>query len=166
MTTYEALRQQYRPAKVEVLLIGESPPDPAAGAQRFFFAPELKVYNLFRAVVQARYGDAVDIADKPSVLRRLKDDGYWLIDATEKPITKKQRAERKAALIAAVPDLIARCRETAPRRGVVICHGGVYKLVADKLRDAGIRVLHDEPIPFPLGNWRRQFVEGFRRAVG
>jgi hypothetical protein len=30
-TWYEQLRGQYRPARLEVLLIGESPPDPGAG---------------------------------------------------------------------------------------------------------------------------------------
>ena len=27
------------------------------------------------------------------------------------------------------------------------------------------RVLHEEPIPFPLGNWRADFVRRFRRAI-
>jgi hypothetical protein len=33
------------------------------------------------------------------------------------------------------------------------------------LRDAGVRVLHDQPLPFPLGNWRAEFVAGLRQAL-
>jgi hypothetical protein len=35
---YEQLRQQYRPDRLEVLLVGESPPDPGTGPRRFFYA--------------------------------------------------------------------------------------------------------------------------------
>jgi hypothetical protein len=41
----------------------------------------------------------------------------------------------------------------------------VYQLASSSLRDAGVTVLHDQPLPFPLGNWRAQFVAGFRRAL-
>jgi hypothetical protein len=27
------------------------------------------------------------------------------------------------------------------------------------------RVLHDRPLPFSLGNWRADFIDGFRAAV-
>jgi hypothetical protein len=33
------------------------------------------------------------------------------------------------------------------------------------LRDAEVRVLHDQPLPFPLGNWRAEFVAGLRQAL-
>jgi hypothetical protein len=65
-----------------------------------------------------------------------------------------------------VPQLVGRCGELAPRRGVVICHRVVYQLAAPSLRDAGVRVLHDQPLPFPLGNWRAEFVAGTRKALG
>ncbi len=41
----ERLRAAYRPKRVEVLLIGESPPDPSDGELRFFYAPGLRVDN-------------------------------------------------------------------------------------------------------------------------
>jgi hypothetical protein len=42
----------------------------------------------------------------------------------------------------------------------------VYQLAAPSLRDAGVRVLHDQPLPFPLSNWRAEFVAGTRKALG
>jgi hypothetical protein len=164
---YEQLREQYRPDQLEVLLIGESPPDPGAAGRRFFYAPTLQIDNLYRGVAQAIYGDhqGIDLTDKPAVLRRLQADGFWLIDATDQPVNHLPPGPRRAAITAAVPQLVARCRDLAPRRGVIICHRVVYQLTTPSLRAAGMPVLHDQPLPFPLGNWRADFVAGLRRAL-
>jgi hypothetical protein len=61
--------------------------------------------------------------------------------------------------------LVTRCRELAPRRRIVICHRVVYQLAAPSLHDAGVRVLHDQPLPFPLENWRADFIAGLRQAL-
>jgi hypothetical protein len=164
---YEQAREQYLPDRLEVLLIGESPPDPGAGELRFFYAPTLRIDNLYRGVAQALYGDhpEVDVADKLAVLRRLQADGFWLIDAVDRPINHLPPGPRRAAITAAVPQLVLRCRALAPRRGVIICHRVVFQLASSSLRDGGVTVLHDRPLPFPLGNWRAEFVAGFRRAL-
>jgi hypothetical protein len=107
----------------------------------------------------------VSITDKVAVLDRLREDGFWLIDAVEQPINKTSSTARRTAIAAGVPRLVALCRELRPARGVVICHGKVYEAAAPALRDAGITLLHDEALPFPLGNWRAQFVAGMRRAL-
>lgn len=161
---YEELREQYRPETIEILLVGESPPDPGAGDKRFFYAPTLTRYdNLYRGVAGALYGP--DIKNKPLVLKQLKQDGFWLIDALETPVNRHTRASRRAQIREAAPRLAQRCKELAPGRGVIICHGLVFELCAATLRDSGVRVLHDEPLQFPLGNWRTQFVERFQAAL-
>jgi hypothetical protein len=81
---YEVLRERYRPARLKVLLIAESPPDPGVGERRFFYAPTLSYDNLYRGVAQAVYGRAW-VSEKVKVLERLRDDGFWLIDAVEHP---------------------------------------------------------------------------------
>jgi hypothetical protein len=48
---------------------------------------------------------------------------------------------------------------------VIICHRMVYQLAALSLRDVGVRVLQDQPLPFPLGNWRGDVVAGLRKAL-
>jgi hypothetical protein len=166
-TWYEGLREKHRPRKLEVLLVGESPPDPGRGERRFFYAPTLSYDNLYRGVATAVYGHepSFDLRDKPAVLERLKSDGFWLIDAVGHPINKSSSAERRAAIRASVPRLAARCVELSPHRGVVVCHGLVYELAAPSLREAGVRVLHDRPLPFPLGHLRGRFVAGIRSAL-
>ncbi len=164
---YGELRERYRPQRLRILLIGESPPDPGDSERRFFYSPRLTYDNLYRGVAQAVYGnrDDVDIRDKPRVLELLRDDGFWLIDAADDPINKATPSRRSESIRSAVPGLVARCRTLAPELGVIICHGAVYDLTATPLRVGGVRVLHEDALPFPLGNWRAQFVAGFRAAL-
>jgi hypothetical protein len=164
---YEELRERYRPERLRYLLIAESPPDPGEGERRFFYSPTLMIDNLYRGVAEAVYGERedIDLRDKLAVLERLQEDGFWLIDAVEYPVNKLGRSDRSRAIEEGVPKLVARCIELGPECGVIICHGKVYAAVAQPLRDAGVAVLHDRVLPFPLGNWRARFVDGFRKAL-
>ena len=164
----EKLRNSYRPDRVEVLLVGESPPDSDGGEVRFFYSPVLSRYdNLYRGVAQAVYGTdpSFQLHDKASTLKRLQADGYCLIDATETPINRSSSSVRRKALRAAVPSLVERCLAADPRRGVIVCHSMVFEITAPALKSAGLNLLHDAPLPFPLGNRRAHFIEGFRAAL-
>jgi hypothetical protein len=60
---------------------------------------------------------------------------------------------------------LAQAVRTAQATGVIVCHGPTFTdLVAAGARDA-LRLLHDEPIPFPLGNWRAEFATRVRDAL-
>lgn len=162
---YEDLREKHRPQIVKILLIGESPPDPKKRGRRFFYSPELTYDNLFRGVAQAVYGEDVDVSKKASILRRFQKDVFWLIDACARPVNSKKNSDRNSEIRKSVPDLIKRCRDIAPTHGIIVCHGRVYRIAGSSLRQEGIKVLHRTPIPFPLGNCRRQFIEKFREAI-
>lgn len=82
---YAELREQYRPQHIQLLLTGESAPDPGAAKPRFFYAPVLTASdNLFRGVVLALYDHCFHRgsagSSKVPWLDRLKDDGIFLID--------------------------------------------------------------------------------------
>lgn len=164
---YEDLRERYRPDVLRLLLVGESPPDPGKGYRRFFYAPTLIYDNLYRGVAAALYGHepSVDPSAKSAVLDRLREDGVWLIDAVEEPIDKQSTPVRRREISAAAARLVERVQGLDPTVGVVICHGMVFREVMPAMRRAGIRLLHERPIPFPLGNWRAQFVSEFRDAL-
>jgi hypothetical protein len=161
------LRELHRPEQLRLLLVGESPPDPRSGARRFFYAPALGPDNLYRGVAMALYGEEAgfDAKRKLSYLGRMRTDGVWLIDAVEDPVNALSASQRRRAIRSAVPGLIERCLELAPSVGVMICHTVVYDAVASPLREAGVRVLHDRALPFPLGNTRAAFVGGARSAL-
>lgn len=165
---YAQLRERWRPPCVRVLLIGESAPDPAADNRRFFYAPTLdRRDNLFRGVVAAFYGPIPPGSTgqpKDPWLQCLKRDGVFLIDLVPHPIDKLPPATRRSAR----RERAAECAsETATLRpeGVIVCHGPTFQVLAPELRAAGAPLLHDEPIPFPLGNHRARFVSMVRQAL-
>jgi hypothetical protein len=160
---YTTLREHYRPERVRLLLIGESAPDPGAGERRFFYAPALGPDNLFRGVVHALYDERP--TTKQPWLDRLRADGVFLIDLVPFPVNKLKTSEKRQAHRSHVPQAVEAARSLAPA-GIVICHGPTFRALAQPLRDAGLPLLHDDPIPFPLGNWRERFVADFRAAVG
>ena len=164
---YDELRDRYRPEQVKLLLVAESPPDPRSRERRFFYSPSLKYDNLYRAVAIVLYGDedGFDLRAKPEYLGRMRDDGVWLIDAVDTPVNGLPRVERLRKVKEAAPQLAARCQKLDPSVGVLVCHSVVYRAVAETLRSNQVRLLHDRPLPFPLGNTRRQFVDGARGAL-
>ena len=164
---YEELRNRYRPEVTRLLLIGESPPDPRSAERRFFYSPKLGYDNLYRGVVEALYGneEGFDVRDKVGNLGRLRADGVWLVDAVAEPVNAMSTGARRLAIRSAVPGLVERCMVAAPTVGVLVCHSVVYAEISDPLRQAGVTILHDEPLPVPLGNMRRRFVSGAREAL-
>jgi hypothetical protein len=165
--SYDDLRARHRPERVRLLLVGESAPDPGAAELRFFYAPVLhKADNLFRGVVQALFdaspGRAGDL--KAPWHARLTAKGIYLIDLVPFPVNKLSGRERSQARRAHVDDCVAEARAVEPR-GIVVCHKPTFKVLSEPMRAAGLPLLHQEGIPFPLGNQRAAFVAGFRAAL-
>ena len=166
---YANLREQYRPKAVRLLLIGESAPDPRADEPRFFYAPTLTGSdNLFRGVVLALYGHSFPRGSagtsKVPWLERLRSDGGFLIDLVPFPVNGLKRGERAQARRDHVASAVATARELHPE-GVIVCHDPSYRVLAKPLSDAGLSLLHDKPIPFPLGNKRAEFAVAVRLAL-
>ena len=171
MAQYDYLtrRKRYLPtAGVKVLFVGESAPDPHANQIRFFYHPVLRsADNLFRGIMLALYGaDKQGLASTPKTewLERFQNDGYYLEDLCSLPVNHLPAAQRSRARRAAVPDLISRIEALSPR-GIIVCHDGTYKDIANHLRANNLPVLHGESIPFPLDNFRARFVDAVLAAL-
>lgn len=165
---YAQLRAGYKPDEVRLLLVGESAPASEGLNRRFFYSSPLTQHdNLFRGVVEALYyekpGSAGD--SKERWLRRLQTDGVFLIDLVPFPVNKLASGARSRALREAVPDCILRVGELRPE-GVLVCHGPTFSALRGGLLQSAAPLLHDVPIPFPLGNHRVRFCELVREAIG
>jgi hypothetical protein len=117
--------------------------------------------------MEALYGAVCsDIARrKKRWLERFQADGFWLLDLADRPSNKLSGLQRKLLLRHAAQPAIARIAAAVPSIGVIVCHNPTYTaLEAAGARDGAI-LLHDEPIPFPLGKWRGAFVERVRAAL-
>jgi hypothetical protein len=163
---YARLRAQWRPDPVRVLLVAESVPDPGASDRRFFYAPTLtRSDNLFRGVVLAFYGCSPGTAGDPKEpwLRRLRDDGVYLVDLVPYPVNSLGSSARRRAHRENTGALVETALALDPG-GIIVCHRPTYRAVSGPLRRAGLRLLHDQPIPFPTGNWRERFALDVRAA--
>lgn len=167
LTWYAKLREAHRPERIRVLLVGESAPDPGVSERRFFYAPMLTgADNLFRGVVQAFYGRAPGTAGDPKTpwLDKLKADGVFLIDLVPFPVNALSSRDRAKARREHVASCVEQARELDPV-GVIVCHGPSFKVLNGPMRAAGLQLLHEQPIPFPLGNWRARFADEVSAAL-
>lgn len=168
LDSYEELRDRYRPERTELLLIGESAPDSSADERRFFYAETLAAQdNLFRGVIEACYGHRFPKGSagvsKTEWLTRLRRDGTLLIDVAPFPVNKLGKGERVAAVRAHAPAAVQTAMELEPHK-IAVCHTKTFWILAPLLRDRGLPLAHDEPIPFPWGNWRADFVAKLREV--
>lgn len=165
---YARLREQWKPDRVRLLLVGESAPDPGSAERRFFYSDELdRRDNLFRGVVHALYDVKVrkkTDRSKKSFLTRLQADGVYLVDLVPYPVDKLGTKERRAARQSSVAALVAEAQKLAPD-GIIVCHTPTFLVARTPLCDAGLNLLHSEPLPFPLGNTRARFIAGARAAL-
>lgn len=164
---YAVLRDAHRPTRVRLLLVGESAPDPGATERRFFYGPILdRRDNLFRGVVEAMFGATPGRAGdaKAPWLARLKAEGVYLIDLVPFPIDKLPPRARARARHEHAAACVDQAGALSPG-GIIVCHAATCDVLAKPMRAAGLPLLHEEPIPFPLGNHRAAFVAKVRAAL-
>ncbi len=162
------MRLQFKPkGKIRAVFLGESPPE-SRGEIRFFYGQNLSSHdNLFRGLMLALYNaDKFDLdrTAKAEWLQRFRDDGFYLEDLCEEPVNGLPERERSNKRRIAVAKAVTRLQRLKPE-GIVICHAKVFGDAYEQLRLAGLPVLHDRAIPFPLGNWRADFVAAVRKAL-
>jgi hypothetical protein len=60
--------------------------------------------------------------------------------------------------------LVDEIKKIAPKQIVLIKATG-HKALFQKLRDAGLPVVNDKPLPFPAAHWQNDFQNEFRSLV-
>lgn len=176
MSSYDTIRQQYRPDHIKILLIAESPP-PAAEVQssRQFYRSEQirKGDRLFTNTIRALYPETIDVsepaleADKESWLRRFQADGFYMIEALETSqrhaVTKSQR---QARIRESLPRLIERVQELADKdTGIILIKSNVFEVAAEPLQAAGFTVLNKELVDYPGQYNQRDYREKLAALV-
>lgn len=148
---YEQLRQQYRPQeRIRLLLVGES--RPARGS--FFY---LANSNLYRATLEAWQAAFGPMPEGESLLRRLQSEGVWLYDLAPAPVNRLRGRPRRGAVTARSGDLAALLAAESPD-AIVVVKRSLAAVVRDAMSVAHLPAEQLHVLPFPLYQWRAEYV--------
>lgn len=160
MDSYETTRLQYKPDRVRWLLIAESPPPPdhIGGSRHFYRADKIRQDDrLFLQTIRALYLETAETLiddlekDKEKWLRRLQQDGVYMIEALEVSQQHKvEKKERQRLINESAPRLIERVSELAdPQTNIILIKSNVFEMAAGPLREAGFKVLNEKNVDYP-----------------
>lgn len=149
----ERLREGYRPGRVRILFVGESPP--ASG--RFFYHADSGLYRAIRDTFLAAFPD---LREK-RFLDSFRSMGCYLVDLCERPVDHLNARSRRRACIAGELGLARRIRELRPGTIVTVVRS-IGANVERAAKSAGWSGLH-VVLPYP-GRWHR-YRQEFRRKL-
>src|SRR5437899_1537657 len=165
---YSVSKNKYKPNRVNVLLIAESPP---SSGGYFYSETTIGKDHLFRETMKALEFWPVDRpmrkgCDKQPMLKRFCSIGFFLIDTCELPVDKLRPSQRRISTIQGASTLPRRVRELDPTR-ILIVKKTVFKHARQSLVEAGLgdRILNTKPLPFPSHGNQRKFRTMIRRLV-
>ena len=149
---FEVLRDRYRPAVIKVLLVGES--RPAGGT--FFYAANS---HLFFATREAFFAAHHVAAPGDAFLAQLQQEGVWLYDLAASPVNRVSGRPRQEAVEARTANLVQLLRHADPRI-VVAIKRSLEPVVRSAMVSAQIDLGRLHVLPFPLYQWRKDYVSG------
>lgn len=165
---YAAARNKYRPGKVNVLFIAESPP---SSGGYFYCEKSIGKDHLFRETMKALEFWPMDRpmrrgCDKRPMLNKFRSNGFFLIDTCELPIDRLQPRQRRISTIQGALTLPRRLEQLGPNR-ILIVKKTVFKPVSQALNETGFRdkILNRNALPFPSHGNQKKFRMMLRRLV-
>lgn len=156
---FKAAREKYRPSKIDVLWIAESPP---AGGGYFYFERTSGANHLFRETMKALGWWPPNVPmqaglDKTPYLRRFKESRHFLVDLSPTPVNHISSVERDAVLRKNVSYLREEVAMLRPKK-LLIIKRNVHGILYPALQSVGMpEVLNREPIPFPSHGWQAEY---------
>lgn len=135
---YEVLRRSFKPERVKVLFIAESPPP--VERRTFFYLAKSGLYNYTRSAFLNAYENKIN----SDFLCFFKTIGCYLEDLSSLPSNLKE-IKKKAKFY--ISDLSQRIKEDDPQ-AIIIIGFGIGKLVKKAIEDSGILGKMDESLVF------------------
>jgi hypothetical protein len=157
---YLALRGQYEPENVRLVMVAESPP---ASGKYFYDSTGSPSEALFREMMKQL---GLSPVTKEAGLREFQRRGWILVDATYHPVDKLTPPLTRGEVInrdypLLVDDLLTLTKDhrLAP---LLLIKANICRLLEPKLARDGFDVLnHGRVIPFPSNGWQNKFRERF-----
>ncbi len=165
---FNRARRKYRPRKIRLLLIAESPP---SSGGFFYFPMTIGKDHLFRETMKAldlwpRNEPMRKGVDKRPMLLRFQSMGLYLLDTCDFPVDKLRPLERRKAVLQQMPRLIDDVIEADPPH-ILVVKSTIFNPVVKALEESGLRsrILNTGPVPFPSHGNQRVYRSSLRRAL-
>jgi hypothetical protein len=157
VNTYEQLRHSYKPDKIRVLFVGESPP--AGGT--FFYKADSNLYHF----TQRAFSDVFGIAfEDKRFLDSFKSIGCYLEDLCPTAINITNKAERKRQWVAGVESLTKRIRAASPQAIVTVMRA-IAPHVNKAACKAGVDSTRICSLPFPTFGHQQSYLKKLREGL-
>ena len=169
---FDKARRKYRPSKIRLLMIAESPPSsggffyfPKTIGKDHLFRETMKTIGLWSAKSPMPRG-----TDKTPMLRNFQSMGFFLLDSSDYPVDKMPNHARMEAIKDQLPRLVEDVILADPAN-IVIIKSTIFGPVKSALEEAGFgpSLMNNQPIPFPShGNQRRYriMLKGLLARIG
>lgn len=166
----ETARKKYRPEHVKLLLIAEAPP---RALNRFFYYEKVKDNDWLYLGVAKVFTNSQDPkilrANKKKVLNWLKDNGVYLMDLSDSPLTYSNSPltynvyteNGKKKFMDRLKNETAIDKETT---NIILIKASVYDFIYRDLEKEDYKV-SKERIPFPASGQQKKFDEAIRKAL-
>ena len=145
------LRLSFKPDKIKVLFVGESPP--ANGT--FFYKADSNLYHYtqqaFASAFGSKYGPGEDF------LKYIKDRGYYLDDLCLEAVNQLDDTTRRSKRDEGVPFLASRIREYRPE-AIVVVMSAIKAQVEQSAQTAGLGSVPFHAVPFPAQGNQKKYV--------
>jgi hypothetical protein len=156
---YLSLRRRYKPKKLKLIIIAESPP--ASG--KYFYDPIGRITEpLFAALMRHV---PFTPKSKDEGLRRFRRTGWLLVDATYEPVNKLKTSARNAVIDRSYKLLRRDLAVLTAGKPIplILIKKNVCRRLEPKLKKAGFEVLNDGvEISFPSNGRQPEFHNKFR----
>lgn len=175
LTPRQQARESYRPSDIRWLLVAEAPP---CDESRFFYFADVSDHDsLYIETMDVIFGDRYpdlfrgekrktsDIrVRKKEFLEQFTREGFYLIDAVDRPITKGE--DNLKVVAAGVPELAKKIDGlVSSRTRIVLIKASVYS-IKGHLESRGVRgIINDEMVPFPGSGQQNKFRERFHHLL-
>ncbi len=161
-------REAYKPDRLACLLVAEAPPN---DDRRYFYFEDVPDKDgLFIEVTKALFPDFAGYVGartpekKRLWLRRLKERGFWLLDAMEDPLRGRSWASAHSDLLARLEALRGDALLN-PATPIILIKANVFdELYGLLIRDGYTRVA-GQRIPFPGSGQQKRFRQSFKDAL-
>ncbi len=147
----EQLRVRFKPDKIKVLFVGESPP--ADGT--FFYKANSNLYRYTREAFLSVFDCACDAGE--DLLNFFKNRGCYLDDLCLEPVNHLAKIARQRKRDEGVPILAGRIYENRPE-AIVVVMSAIRDEVARSAPSAGLGSVPFHAVPFPAQGNQKKYV--------